>query len=113
MSVALEKADAFREDFARQALWYVREAGEEVARSFQKAVDTTLQFLCAKPELGRVRHFRHPKLQDLRSFRLVRPFHRRLIFYRWNGGTLQAIRLMHGARDLPRRLAAPLDSGTV
>jgi hypothetical protein len=34
MSAALEKAEAFREDFARQALWYVREAGEEVARSF-------------------------------------------------------------------------------
>lgn len=113
MSVALEKADAFREDFARQALWYVREAGAEVARSFQRAVDTTLQLLCAQPELGRVRRFGHPKLQGLRSFRLVRPFHRRLIFYRWNGGTLQALRLMHGARDLPRRLAEPPDSGAV
>lgn len=45
MSVALEKAEAFREDFALQALWYMREAGEEVARSFQKAVDTTLHLL--------------------------------------------------------------------
>jgi hypothetical protein len=27
MSLALQKADAFLEDFALQALWYVRQAG--------------------------------------------------------------------------------------
>lgn len=52
MSLALEKAEDFREDFALRALWYVREAGEEVARGFQKAVDTTLNRLCVQPELG-------------------------------------------------------------
>ncbi len=31
MSLGLEKADAFCEDFAFQVLWYVREAGEDVA----------------------------------------------------------------------------------
>lgn len=107
MSLGLEKAKDFREDFMLQALWYVRQAGEEIARGFQKAVDATLHLLCTRPELGRLRRFRHPKLRGLRSFRLVRPFHRLLIFYRVSGQTLQAVRLMHGARDLPRRLAQP------
>jgi plasmid stabilization system protein ParE len=113
VSLGLQKADAFREDFTMQALWYVRQAGDEVARRFQKAVDSTLSLLCEQPGIGRIRRFRHPKLQGLRSFPLKRPFHRLLIFYRANKLTLQAVRLMHGARDLPRRLAELPGSGTV
>jgi len=113
MSLALQKADAFREDFTLQALWYVRQAGDEEARRFQKAVDSTFHLLCAQSDLGRARRFRHPKLQGLRSFAVERPFHRLLIFYRVDGQTLQAVRLMHGARDLPRRLAESPGSGTV
>jgi len=113
VSLGLQKADAFREDFALQALWYVRQAGDEVARRFQKAVDSTLSLLCAQPGIGRTRRFRHPKLQGLRSFAVGRPFHRLQIFYRADGQTLEAVRLMHGARDLPRRLAELPGSGTV
>ena len=46
MSLALQKADAFLEDFALQALWYVRQAGDEVARRFQQAVESRLRSLC-------------------------------------------------------------------
>jgi plasmid stabilization system protein ParE len=113
MSLSLQKADAFREDFTLQALWYVRQAGEDVAGRFQQAVDSTLTQLCAQPDIGRRRHFRHPKLQGLRSFAIRRPFHRLLIFYRTDALTLQAVRLMHGARDLSRRLAEPTGSGTL
>jgi plasmid stabilization system protein ParE len=107
MSLRLEKADAFLEDFTLQALWYVRQAGGEVARRFQQAVDSRLRLLCAQPGLGRTRQFKHSKLQGLRSFAVERPFQRFLIFYREDGVTLQAVRLMDGARDLPRRLAEP------
>ncbi|MCI0748708.1 MAG: hypothetical protein L0Y58_25145 [Verrucomicrobia subdivision 3 bacterium] len=55
MSLSLQKADAFLEDFTLQALWYVREAGGEVARRFQQAVDARLLLLCEQPGLGRVR----------------------------------------------------------
>ena len=68
MSLALQKADAFLEDFALQALWYVRQAGDEVARRFQQAVESRLRLLCEQPGLGRLRRFNHPKLQGLRSF---------------------------------------------
>lgn len=95
-----------------QALWYVREAGDDVARRFQQAVDATLRLLCERPGLGRVRRFRHPKLAGLRSFTVGQQFQRFVIFYREHGETLQAVRLMDGARDLPRRLAEPPGSAT-
>lgn len=107
MSLPLQKADAFLEDFALQALWYVRQAGDEVARRFQQAIDSRLRSLCEQPGLGRLRRFNHPKLQGVRSFALERPFQNVLIFYREDAVTLQALRLMHGARDLPRRLTEP------
>jgi len=113
MSLGLQKADAFLEDFTLQALWYVREAGDEVARRFHNAVDSRLRLLSEQPGLGRVRRFRHPKLRALRSFAVERPFQRFLIFYREDGVTLQAVRLMDGARDLPLRLVEPPGSGTV
>ena len=105
MTLSLQKSDAFLHDFALQALWYVREAGDEVARDFQIAVDARLRLLCTHPGLGRLRSFQHPKLHALRSFPLDRPFDRILLFYRVSGSTLQVVRIMHGARDLPNRLA--------
>jgi plasmid stabilization system protein ParE len=91
----------------------VREAGDEVARRFQKALDSKLRLLCEQPGLGRIRRFRHPKLQGLRSLAVERPFQRFLIFYRHDGARLEAVRLMDGARDLPRRLAQPPGSETI
>ncbi len=49
-------------------------------------------------------------LRELRSFRVNPPFGRFLLFYRVTNDTLEAWRLMHGARDLPRRLVEPRDS---
>jgi plasmid stabilization system protein ParE len=43
-------------------------------------------------------------LRDLYSFQVERPFQNILIFYRVTENALQAWRLMHGSRDLPRRL---------
>src|SRR5947209_6811153 len=113
MSLALQKAEAFLEDFALQALWYVREGGDELARRFQTALDSRLRLLCEQPGLGRIRRLRHPKLPGLRSFPVERPFQRFLVFYRYDGVALQAVRLMDGARDLPRRLAEPPGSERV
>lgn len=107
MSLALSKADHFVEDFALQALWYVRQANEDLARRFTTAVDSRLRLLCEQPGLGKVRRFQNPKLQGLRSFPLDRPFQRILLFYRVSGDTLFVVRLMDGSRDLPRRLTEP------
>ncbi|PYJ71420.1 MAG: hypothetical protein DME76_02100 [Verrucomicrobia bacterium] len=43
-------------------------------------------------------------LRGVRSFQLESPFQKFLLFYRVTETTLQVWRVMHGARDLPRRL---------
>jgi plasmid stabilization system protein ParE len=107
MSLWLERAEGFEADFAREALYYVREAGPDFGRRLHRAVEATLKQLCRQPDLGRIRRFRHPLVRGLRSFRIDPPFNKVPIFYRTHGEILQAVRLMHGSRDLPRRLIEP------
>jgi toxin ParE1/3/4 len=103
----IQTARYFTEDFESLFAWYVEKANAEVAWRFQSALDESLNRLAIHPELGRLRHFRHPDLAGIRSFRVDRPFGNLLIFYRASDDTLQVIRLMHGARDLSRRLREP------
>ena|SRR5438874_5044241 len=107
MSLAVQRAWFFIADFEIQFAWSVEKAGAEVAWRFQSALDDSLRKLSDRPDLGRVRHFRDPRLRSLRSYRVERPFRKLLIFYRVEADCLQAVRLMHGARDLPRRLNQP------
>jgi toxin ParE1/3/4 len=104
MKLSLERADQFNADFEEQYRWYLEQAGEEIAERFLRAVVAILALLAEQPNLGRRRKFRHPKLRGLRSFPAEAPFQRFLIFYRVKKDTLEVWRLMHGARDLPRRL---------
>jgi toxin ParE1/3/4 len=108
MSRAIQKAREFTADFENSFGWYVDKAGVEVAWRFKEAVDHSLEKLSLRCDLGRPRHFRHPKLQGLRSFQVEQPFEAILIFYRSNDHTLDVVRLMHGARNLPRRLREPM-----
>jgi toxin ParE1/3/4 len=110
MNLAIQKADFFKQDFAIRFARYVEEAGPDIARRFQVALDQSLNKLASRPDLGRSRLFRNPRLQGLRSLPLERPFNKILVFYRAEEATFHAVRLIHGARDLPRRLAEPPDS---
>jgi toxin ParE1/3/4 len=110
MNLSVDKSPLFDSDVTGQFSWYVDAAGEEVAWRFFSAVEATVAKLARQPDLGRVRHFHNPALQGLRSFRVEPPFDRRLIFYRVTEGGLQLWRLMHGARDLPRRLVEPAEN---
>jgi len=105
MSLAIKKARAFTADFADTFAWYLDRAGVGVAWRFQAALDRSLVRLSIRPDLGRPRHFRHRDLSGLRSFPVESPFGNLLIFYRANDEALDAVRLMHGARNLPRRLS--------
>ena len=107
MILPVQRAEFFERDFAKQFAWYVDEAEPDVARRFQKALDQSLNKLARQPDLGRVRRFRNPRLRNLRSSQVERPFNKILVFYRVSGDVLEAVRLMHGARDLPRRLSEP------
>jgi toxin ParE1/3/4 len=107
MSLAVNKSAAFLADFSNQFAWYFSEAGEDLAWRFEDALDATLTSLTRQPEIGRMQHFQNPLLQGLRSTPLASPFGKLLVFYRVQGRVLEIVRLMHGARDLPRRLAEP------
>jgi len=109
MSLAVEKSSLIHTDVTNQFGWYFDEAGEALAWRFFKSVDQTLLKLASQPDLGRRRRFRNPMLQGLWSFPVASPFNKFLIFYRVANDTLEAWRLMHGARDLPRRLVESPD----
>ena len=108
MKLPLHRANEFNADFDQQHRWYLQEAGEELSGRFVTAVESTLQFLSTNPDSGHRRKFRHPALSGIRSFRVEPPFQKILVFYRHKATELSVERLMHGARDLPRRLVAPL-----
>ncbi|MEW6301877.1 MAG: type II toxin-antitoxin system RelE/ParE family toxin [Verrucomicrobiota bacterium] len=104
MMLTLRRSEDFAVDFDRQYRWYLHEAGEAVAERYYASVITTLNELLRQPGLGRERKFRHLDLSGLRSFRIQPPFNVHLIFYRYTESELTAERIMHGARDLSRRL---------
>lgn len=107
MNWRVDRKPDFKADVGLQFSWYFTTANEEVAWRFVEAVDATLVALSRQPFLGRRRRFRHRSLAGLRSFRVEPPFNRFLIFYRADDGVVDAWRLMHGGRDLSRRLVEP------
>lgn len=111
MKLSLHRAEDFNRDFDLRYRWYLEHADESVAERYLMAVRNTLLLLATQPDLGRCRKFRHLALRDIRSFRLVAPFGVHLIFYRHSETELYAERLLHGSRDLPRRLLEPPGSG--
>ena len=91
-------------DLTRQYRWYLENAGLDVAERFLAAFDATAAKLATHPGLGGLRNFRAFELAGIRSFPVVGPFGAHLVFYRTGEATLDIERIMHGARDLPRRL---------
>lgn len=110
MRLPVHRAEYFTADFDRQYRWYLAEAGETIAERYLAAVSATLESLAEQPDLGRIRRFRNPMLCGLRSIQVESPFQRLLIFYCFNETQVIAERLMHGARDLPRRLVEPAEA---
>jgi plasmid stabilization system protein ParE len=95
-------------DLDLQYEWYAENAGEDVAERYLAAMEKTRLSLCQQPDLGRICHFRSFKLANLRCIRMEGAFGKHLIFYRLLDGSLYVFRVLHGMRDLPRRLLEPL-----
>ena len=104
MSLGIQQSGYFWADLLKQVDWYRDHAGSEVAERFVDAVEATLRSLAVTPGLGRPRFADWPELAGIRSWRVQKPYHRHLVFYRHDERTLLAERVLHGARDLPRRL---------
>ncbi len=94
-------------DLTHQYRWYLDNADMEVAERFLTAFDVTLERLARQPRLGRLRKFRALELAGIRSFPVGGRFGVHLIFYRGSGDALTIERVIHGGRDLPRRLLEP------
>ena len=76
-------------------------------RSVTPMPSTTVRLLASHPRIGKETDYMHPKLAGIRLFLVPKPFDKHLIFYRVCGDTLDIVRIVHGLRDLPRRLLDP------
>lgn len=105
MKLTLQQSEYFWADLLKQVDWYERNAGVFIAERFVSAVEKTLAALSLNPSIGRRRFPSEPQFTDLRSFPVSKPFNRILIFYRCDSRVFYAERLIHGGRDLQRRLS--------
>ena len=98
--MTVERSECFDTDLERQFRWYLLETNLEpvdalaLATRFAEAVDGALDALGLNPEIGRRRFRTYRDLAGTRSWRLRKPFHRFMIFYRIESGVLFAERLL-------------------
>jgi len=103
MSLPIVIAARAEQDMTLQYQWYLRNADAGVAERYLGAVDGAIHRIASQPDIGMPRRFHATELQGIRSFPANGAFGKHLIFYR-AAECLSIERIMHGARDLPRRL---------
>lgn len=104
MTLRLARDPAFDRDLEAQFEWFFVHARPGVEERLLVCVYQTLQELLKHPEMGRLRRFRDSRLAGFRSWAVAAPFSQLIVFYRVEEELLTAKRLVHGARDIPRRL---------
>lgn len=100
-------SDETIQDLSLQYECYAENAGEDIAERYLGAMEQTRLTLCKKADLGRICHFRSPKLANLRSFPMQGAYGKHLVFYKITDDTLFVFRVLHAARNLPQRLLEP------
>jgi toxin ParE1/3/4 len=101
---SLRRSDDFNADVRREWV-YLHQFGEALADRFIDRVEESLQLLARQPGVGHPGRYRHRRLAGLRVWAVARPFGDWLMFYWDRPEHVDLFRLMHGARDLTRRLA--------
>lgn len=107
MSLRVVQTPESLTDLALQADCYARKESVALAQRFIEAVKVTVRLLASHPRIGKEAGYSHPKLAGIRLYLVGRPFDKHLIFYRVSGDVLDIVRVIHGHRDLPRRLLEP------
>ena len=102
MKLGLVKHRKFKRD-ALQIFVYIGERNMEAAERFLQALDSDLKKLAEMPGMGPIRDFGDVGLAEVRSWP-VSGFRDYLIFYRPTAEHLEALRVLHGARDLERAM---------
>jgi len=104
MSLRVQYAPWFDADFHFRTAWYAEQGGDELAVRFVNAVEATVRKLAENPHLGWRPYPRDPDLAELHSVLVEPPFRKHILYFRFTQEELFVERLIHGARDLPRRL---------
>jgi toxin ParE1/3/4 len=96
---------AGRQDLVDIAYHYIREDTPVTARRFRDQAERTFRLVAGMPGMGTRCKLEHPALADLRVRPLSSPFEAYLVFYRPVADGIEIVRVLHGARDIPRVLA--------
>ena len=101
----------FDADVQFRTAWYAERGGPGLADRFIAAVEATVRKLADNPLRGRRPYPKDRDLHDIHLLRIGKPFHKYMLYYRFTSDALILERLIHGARDLPRRLRdSPLEN---
>jgi len=79
---------------------FIAQDSPKSAQAFRETLEQTCALLADMPDMGAARDFENPLLAGIRLWPLKR-FEKYLLFYRTPGDTVEIIRVVHGARDLP------------
>ncbi len=107
MSLRVVQTPESLADIALQADYDAHRENIALAQRFTDTVKTTVRLVATHPRIGKQTDYEHPKLAGIRFFLVRKPLDKHLIFYRVCGDTLDIVRIVHGMRDLPRRLLDP------
>lgn len=86
---------------------YLRERDPEVAQRFVSSVRTTFEHISHAPASYPRYESTNPRLASLRKRPLAGAFHKYVVFYRYDETSIDVIRVLHCARDIPRLLTEP------
>ncbi|MCY7346669.1 MAG: type II toxin-antitoxin system RelE/ParE family toxin [Pyrinomonadaceae bacterium] len=79
---------------------YIGEDNLDIAVHFLVAVEDGIEQISRNPFIGSIRNFTNSQIKNLRMWS-VRDFTDYQIFYKVEEETIEIIRVLHGARDLP------------
>ena len=96
-------SDAAVADILEQADWYVTQAGRALAKRWEKAVRSAILRVLRRPAAGAPCSFESSELLGVRRI-AISGFPKHLLFYRFDGGEILILRVVHGARDLEHLL---------
>ena len=102
MKLRIVRHRSFKRDVLR-IFAYIGEQNMGAASRFLAAVKHDLEQLSRMPGMGSLREHRAPRYAGVRSLPLT-GFRNYLRFYRPTEATLDALRVIHGARDIDQAL---------
>jgi toxin ParE1/3/4 len=100
VKLTLVRHRKFKRD-ALQIYVYIGEENLDAAERFLQSLDADLRNLADMPGMGSARSFSDKKLTGIRSWP-VSGFRNYLLFYRVSSDRLEALRVIHGSRDIER-----------